>query len=101
MAAPEPAELKVLRQAFRIAYGVGILLCVLWPLALELLLGRIIEPGTQPFEGVLWEIGCTFTLLSMAIALFAWALFGEAIGAAQFVGGAVVLAGIWLARRGS
>jgi drug/metabolite transporter (DMT)-like permease len=34
-------------------------------------------------------------------AIFAWALFGEAIGAAQFVGGAVVLAGIWLARRGS
>jgi len=34
-------------------------------------------------------------------ALFAWALFGEAIGAAQFVGGAVVLAGIWMAKRGS
>ena len=34
-------------------------------------------------------------------AIFAWALFGEAIGASQFVGGAVVLAGIWLARRGS
>jgi drug/metabolite transporter (DMT)-like permease len=34
-------------------------------------------------------------------ALFAWVLFGEAIGVAQFVGGAVVLAGIWLAKRGS
>jgi drug/metabolite transporter (DMT)-like permease len=34
-------------------------------------------------------------------ALFAWAIFGEAIGAAQFIGGTVVLAGIWLARRGS
>ena len=34
-------------------------------------------------------------------ALFAWVLFGEAIGPAQFVGGAVVLAGIWLAKRGS
>jgi drug/metabolite transporter (DMT)-like permease len=34
-------------------------------------------------------------------ALFAWALFGEAIGVAQFVGGAVVLAGIWMAKRGS
>ncbi len=33
--------------------------------------------------------------------IFAWSLFGEAIGAAQFVGGAVVLAGIWLAKRGS
>jgi drug/metabolite transporter (DMT)-like permease len=34
-------------------------------------------------------------------ALFAWALFGEAIGAAQLAGGIIVLAGIWLARRGS
>ncbi len=34
-------------------------------------------------------------------ALFAWALFGEAIGVVQITGGAVVLAGIWLARRGS
>ncbi len=34
-------------------------------------------------------------------ALAAWALFGERIGAAQLFGGAVVLTGIWLARRGS
>jgi drug/metabolite transporter (DMT)-like permease len=34
-------------------------------------------------------------------SLFAWALFGEAIGMAQFVGGAVVLAGIWISKRGS
>jgi drug/metabolite transporter (DMT)-like permease len=34
-------------------------------------------------------------------ALFAWLLFGEAIGVWQFVGGAIVLAGIWLARRGT
>jgi drug/metabolite transporter (DMT)-like permease len=33
--------------------------------------------------------------------LFAWILFREPVGAAQFVGGAVVLAGIWLAKRGS
>jgi len=33
--------------------------------------------------------------------LFAWALFGERVGAAQLLGGGVVLAGIWLARRGS
>ena len=33
--------------------------------------------------------------------LFAWILFHEPVGAAQFVGGAVVLAGIWLAKRGS
>jgi drug/metabolite transporter (DMT)-like permease len=33
--------------------------------------------------------------------LFAWALFGETVGPAQFVGGAVVLAGIWMAKKGS
>jgi drug/metabolite transporter (DMT)-like permease len=34
-------------------------------------------------------------------ALFAWVLFHEAIGASQWIGGAMVLAGIYLARRGS
>jgi drug/metabolite transporter (DMT)-like permease len=34
-------------------------------------------------------------------ALAAWAIFGEAVGPAQLVGGAIVLAGIWLARKGS
>ena len=33
--------------------------------------------------------------------LFAWILFHEQVGAAQLVGGAVVLAGIWIARRGT
>jgi len=34
-------------------------------------------------------------------SIFAWALFGEAIGLVQFAGGAIVLAGIWIARKGS
>jgi len=34
-------------------------------------------------------------------ALAAWAIFGEAVGPTQFIGGAIVLAGIWLARKGS
>jgi len=34
-------------------------------------------------------------------ALFAWLLFHEAIGPAQWIGGAMVLGGIYLARRGS
>src|SRR5258706_15477524 len=34
-------------------------------------------------------------------SIFAWALFGEAIGLVQFAGGAIVLAGIWIARRGT
>jgi drug/metabolite transporter (DMT)-like permease len=34
-------------------------------------------------------------------ALAAWAIFGEAVGAMQLAGGAIVLAGIWLAKKGS
>jgi drug/metabolite transporter (DMT)-like permease len=34
-------------------------------------------------------------------AAFAWLLLAEPLGTLQFAGGAVVLAGIWLARRGS
>ena len=34
-------------------------------------------------------------------AIYAWAILGEGMGAAQMAGGVVVLAGIWLARRGS
>jgi drug/metabolite transporter (DMT)-like permease len=34
-------------------------------------------------------------------ALYAWAILGEGMGALQMAGGAIVLAGIWLARRGS
>jgi drug/metabolite transporter (DMT)-like permease len=34
-------------------------------------------------------------------ALAAWAIFGEAVGPLQFIGGAIVLAGIWVARKGS
>lgn len=34
-------------------------------------------------------------------ALAAWVLFGESLGPVEMVGGAVVLAGIWLSRRAS
>jgi drug/metabolite transporter (DMT)-like permease len=34
-------------------------------------------------------------------ALAAWVLFGEAVGPAQWIGGAIVLAGIWIAKRAS
>ncbi|MGE5616376.1 MAG: DMT family transporter [Bacillota bacterium] len=33
--------------------------------------------------------------------IFAWLLFGEAVTAMQFAGGAIVLAGIWIAKKGS
>jgi drug/metabolite transporter (DMT)-like permease len=31
----------------------------------------------------------------------AWVIFGEAVGAAQWIGGAIVLAGIWIAKKAS
>ena len=34
-------------------------------------------------------------------ALAAWMIFAEPVGPMQFAGGAIVLAGIWLARKGS
>jgi drug/metabolite transporter (DMT)-like permease len=34
-------------------------------------------------------------------ALLAWILFSEPVGATQWIGGAVVLTGIWIAKRGS
>ena len=41
-------------------------------------------------------------LIQPVVAAFlAWQLFGEPVGPAQFIGGAVVLAGIWIARRAS
>jgi len=41
-------------------------------------------------------------LIQPVVAAFAaWILFGEAVGPVQFAGGAIVLAGIWLAKKGS
>jgi drug/metabolite transporter (DMT)-like permease len=34
-------------------------------------------------------------------ALAAWVLFNEAVGPAQWIGGAIVLAGIWIAKKAS
>lgn len=40
-------------------------------------------------------------LQPVAAAAFAWLLFGEALAPLQWIGAAAVLAGIWLARRGT
>jgi drug/metabolite transporter (DMT)-like permease len=40
-------------------------------------------------------------LQPVAAAAFAWLLFGEALALLQWIGAAAVLAGIWLARRGT
>jgi len=43
----------------------------------------------------------TLLIQPVAAAFFAWLVLGEALGPWQGLGGAVVLLGIWLARRGS
>jgi len=48
-------------------------------------------PGTFSSVGLLWQ--------PVAAALFAWLLIGETMGALQFAGGLLVLAGIAIARR--
>lgn len=58
---------------------------------------------------ITWAVAhlpATFSSVSLlvqpvAAAVFAWLLFGEALVALQWFGGAAVLAGIWLARRGT
>lgn len=41
----------------------------------------------------------TLLIQPVGAAIFAWILFGEALGPLQLTGGLIVLAGIWLARR--
>ena len=96
---------------------------VLLPLAL--LMGEAILPASPAGWGVLlglalvcqlagqglitWAVAhlaASFSSVSLllqpvAAAGFAWLLFGEALAALQWLGAAAVLAGIWLARRGT
>ena len=96
---------------------------VLLPLAL--LMGEAILPASPAGWGVLlglalvcqlagqglitWAVAhlaASFSSVSLllqpvAAAGFAWLLFGEALAALQWFGAAAVLAGIWLARRGT
>ena len=43
----------------------------------------------------------SLVLQPVLAALYAWAILGEGMDAMQTAGGVIVLAGIWLARRGS
>jgi hypothetical protein len=62
---PDPLD-----PGFRVAYGAGLALCVAWPLALQLLLGRAILPGAAaPGPGV-QDLGYTFTGLTLVSAFF-------------------------------
>lgn len=71
-AEPELQE-KALRRAFQKAYGLGLVLCVCWPLVLQLLLGPLIKPGQNAPQGVIQQLGYTFTGLTfLAAALVTW-----------------------------
>jgi hypothetical protein len=64
---PEPT----LEQGFRIAYVAGLVLCLGWPLALQLMLGTVIRRLDQlPPAGAIQQLGYTFTGLTLVIALF-------------------------------
>jgi hypothetical protein len=63
-------ELLPLNRAFRIGYGLGLAICVAWPLAIQLMLGSAIRSGTIPPLGVARQLGYTFSGLTMLAALF-------------------------------
>ena len=58
-----------LARAFRLGYGLGLAICVAWPLALQLMLGTLIRAGSAPPGGVVQQLGYTFTGLTFAAAL--------------------------------
>lgn len=58
------------RRAWIMAYGSGMLLCVIWPLILQGLLGRVIQPGMLNLESLAQDLGYTFTGLVILSALF-------------------------------
>jgi hypothetical protein len=63
-------EFPHLARAFRRAYLIGLLFCVAWPLALQLMLGTAIHQGQQPPGDVARQLGYTFSGLTFLIALF-------------------------------
>ncbi len=75
-----------------------------WVLAGLALVSQILGQGliAYAFAHLTASLSSVSLLIQPVMAaLFAWLIFGEAIGFAQYLGGAIVLAGIWLARRGS
>lgn len=65
-----PSAKPGLYRAFLLAYGLGLALCVVWPLALQALLGRTIPLGFLGASPLAGELGYTFTGLVVLSALY-------------------------------
>lgn len=70
MARLEDTDLNTLHRAYRWSYLAGLAICVFWPLMLQLVFTNFIIPGQNPPEGVVKQLGYTFTGLVLLIAAF-------------------------------
>jgi len=59
-----------LERGFRIAYPTGLVLCVVWPLVLQLMLGSAIRPSAATPSEAVRQLGYSFTGLTCACAVF-------------------------------
>lgn len=67
---PERPLAPAFRRAFCLAYGVGVLLCIVWPLTVQGLLRFLLHPGRLGPSPLAEELGFTFTGLVFLSALF-------------------------------
>jgi predicted lysophospholipase L1 biosynthesis ABC-type transport system permease subunit len=65
--------------AFRISYAIGIVLCIVWPLVIQVLMGTLIQRPALPAGDFVKELGYTFTGLSAVAALFIWLRMKKAL----------------------
>ncbi len=63
-------EDRGLQTIFRLAYGLGLVLCVVWPLVLQVLIGRMLQPGLLGAVDLARDLGYTFTGLVALSALY-------------------------------
>lgn len=59
-----------LQKPFRLAYGLGAILCVVWPLMLQVLIGNVLKPGLFGPTELAQDLGYTFTGLVTLCALY-------------------------------
>jgi hypothetical protein len=67
---PERPLAPAFRRAFFLAYGAGVLLCIVWPLTVQGLLPFLLHPGRLGPSPLAEELGFTFTGLVFLSALF-------------------------------